>query len=350
MPHLSEQTMEHKKDEQKYQETLTLIYATDEKMVMPLAVSVCSVLARLSNKYKVDLYVVDSGVAASTKKKIENVLQKKSAQRPLKINWIEPDPSWWGNVSLDFSNSTLTEATMYRFGLTSFLPDHATQAIYLDCDVFAKTDVSKMLALIPDDGVACAVPDYTQPTWGHRFRNQSVLDEIGFDREKPYFNAGILGINVKRWKEHDVMRRASEFIAAHKEHIRFFSQDPLNAALQQEWMPIDLSWNFHPTCRDKMNRHGLSLEQVFGKTFESLQSQAKLIHFTGRKPWNQGFTNPERGFFEQELKDSHWFTPTQYLVWRAWWWANVVHRGIKNKLYWKYAKIMHTRTRRGATA
>jgi lipopolysaccharide biosynthesis glycosyltransferase len=307
---------------------LHLIYAADAKVAMPLAVSLSSVLRRTANDVCLLVYVVDGGMTAIQKKNVERVARRARPGVETPIHWVIPDLEWWGSRRLDFRHSNITEATMYRFGLPWFLPEDAAHAVYLDCDVIAKADVSQLIRHISSSTVAVAVPDYPMPTWGHRYGNTETPAILGIDHKKPYFNAGIMGINVQKWREEETTAKAIEFVETYREYLSFFSQDPLNYALYGQWESLPLSWNFQPTCRDTMNRRGLSLKGVFGVDFVSLQREAKLVHFTGAKPWDQGWTNPERPAFLQELRASRWFGPIGYLAWITKWYARLASRMV----------------------
>jgi lipopolysaccharide biosynthesis glycosyltransferase len=306
-----------------------LIYAADGGFSMPLAVSLHSVLRHLPPGRAAQVYIVDGGFDVSQKRRIERVAKRGAGNRQFAIEWVTPDRAWWRDVELDFSGKHLNETVLYRLGVTHFLPTDVDRAIYIDADVLAKTDVGELESQIADDRGVCAARDYCMSTWLQRYWNRrEPLDQLGLSGDEPYFNAGVLGINVRFWREHDVADRTARFLVDHCDIAGFYDQDALNYVLRGQWQPVHPGWNFQPTCRDTISRRGATVEQRTGMSFDALQSEAKLIHFTGAKPWDQGLTNPERHTFVKELRLSGWDSTPGYLWWSLRWYRRLVFRGM----------------------
>ncbi len=309
-----------------------LVYAADGGFAMPLAVSLYSVLRRLTPARSAWVHIVDGGFSSRQKRRIGRVAERGAGDRGLQLDWVKPRPEWWGGVKPDFSGKHLNETVLYRLGIPHFLPADADRAIYLDADVLAKTDIAALEVEIPADGGLAAVTDYGMPNWRTRFWGKTEpLGELQLDGDEPYFNAGILGINVTYWREHEVAARAARFLEVHTSRATFYDQDALNYVLRGCWKALHPGWNFPPTCRDKLSRRGRTVEQCTGLAFEELHRDAKMIHFTGAKPWDQGFTNPERPTFTQELRASGWFGPVRFAIWSANWYRRLLARLMRKQ-------------------
>lgn len=81
--------------------------------------------------------------------------------------------------------------------------------------------------------------------------------------------------------------------------------------------------------------------EFLGEPYEQIRQRAKIIHFTGNKPWEQGFTNPDRPAFVEALRESGWFNPAEFRRWQAGWWAKLAKREATKRLtrYWDARKV-----------
>jgi lipopolysaccharide biosynthesis glycosyltransferase len=314
-----------------------LVYAADGRFAMPLAVSLHSALRHLRPGLNVELYIVDGGFTAQQRQRVRQVAERAAGRRSLQWHWVNPSPHWWRGVELDFSHSSLNITTLYRLGMPSFLPADVDRAIYLDADTLIKDDVSQMLEPLDPATGAAAAPDYSFITWAKRYADRpQALASFGIEPHQPYFNAGALAVNLAYWREHNVVHTTARFLRDYAHLAWLADQDGLNYALVGRWHALPLAWNFHPTCRDTISRRGSNVQRQLGQTFEQLHAEAKLVHFTGAKPWNQGFTNPERPAFVAELKASRWFSPLGYRWWAACYGARLVRRGVWKFIYWRW--------------
>ncbi len=317
-------------------EPLHLIYAADANFAMPTAVSLHSALRHLNAEVEVEVWIVDGGLKPWQRRRIERVARQATSSHQLTFHFVKPSSEWWANAELDFSSSSLKEATLYRLGAPMFMPADASRAIYLDGDTLIKADLVQMDQAMPDEAAIAATPDYCLPTWGRRCADRpEFMEQLGIDPEQPYFNAGAIVMNLDYWREHGVARQAAQFLSDHHRWCWLADQDALNYALVGRWHALPLTWNFPPTCRDKLSRRGMTVEQRTGMSFGQLQREAKLIHFTGAKPWNQGFTNPERPRFVAELKASRWFSKIGYAAWLVAWYRRLIVRGLHKTWHWK---------------
>ena len=87
-----------------------------------------------------------------------------------------------------------------------------------------------------------------------------------------YFNAGVLLIDLPRWREERISERAYAYLTAHPE-APLGDQDGLNFACDGLWKKLDPRWNF---------------QKHFEEQIASLTAAERpaIVHFvTGQKPW-----------------------------------------------------------------
>lgn len=58
-----------------------------------------------------------------------------------------------------------------------------------------------------------------------------------------YFNAGLLVIDVKAWREKAIEPHTRQLLAEKYDLLETLDQDALNVILQDDWIPLDYIWN-----------------------------------------------------------------------------------------------------------
>jgi len=106
----------------------------------------------------------------------------------------------------------------------------------------------------------------------------------------PYFNAGVLLIDVLRWEAEKTLDHALQVIADHPEALKLHDQSVLNIVFRGRWSELSVAWNWMYSGRFSFMIEGCD---------------PFLIHFAGRiKPWNTPggqfpphYVTPYRDFF-----------------------------------------------------
>lgn len=159
----------------------------------------------------------------------------------------------------------LTIATYHRLFTASLLPDTVTSAVYLDIDTLAMQSIRGLFEINLGNHLIAAV-DHLAPAEQLRIWGES---------SGTYFNAGVLIINLERWRQSDVERSFLEIIKKAHSRIRWADQDVLNIAFGSQWGRLPITFNVHETAALL-----LGMDQAHEKS--------KLIHYTGSlKPWSK---------------------------------------------------------------
>jgi len=259
---------------------VNLIAASDENYAMPLCVMVRSALENLREGTEVNLYVLEDGLAADTKKKMESSWQP----YPITTIWISPDKE---NIlgKVQERGHAGVAATYFRFFIGDLLPQSVKSAIYLDADLIIMGDLAELAEQPFDNCIALAVPDaYAGYFHISRLAKIDFSDNIRFTKSAGYFNAGLLVIDVEAWRAEQIGQVALEVAVTYKDALLFHDQDALNIVLAGRWKALHPIWNFHelpqlmrpwearPYTRRERKRIFLS---------------PNVIHFVSReKPWS----------------------------------------------------------------
>jgi lipopolysaccharide biosynthesis glycosyltransferase len=101
-----------------------------------------------------------------------------------------------------------------------------------------------------------------------------------------YFNAGVLLIDMERWREEQISEKAVAYLRQFPK-TPFSDQDALNVVCDGRWKKLDAEWN-------QQNHFGTSLAET------PADDRPRVVHFiTGSKPWNTSQYHPSAAFYDQ---------------------------------------------------
>jgi lipopolysaccharide biosynthesis glycosyltransferase len=281
------------------QEPLTLLAGADDGYAMPLAVSLFSALDTLKPGREVNTYIVDGGFSTANRERVETVLGRPNVK--LRLEWLYPDPTSVDTLPEPMKDH-ISVATYYRLLAPYLIAD--AKAIYLDSDLVVSRDLDELWQTNLKGHAVAASPNVGVPSKGHEIPH---WQEQGLEPHLPYFNAGVLLLNLEKWREYNLTETVLENIRTYESSYEFADQDGLNAVLQTDWVELDKRWNAQ-ISNDSFDLAGLDPREV------------GIIHYTGAfKPWQWlafGQRSSYYAKFFRVLERSGWFSPLNYVRFR----------------------------------
>jgi lipopolysaccharide biosynthesis glycosyltransferase len=136
----------------------------------------------------------------------------------------------------------VTVGTYFRLMIGEVLPDDVSDVLYLDTDIVVHGDLELPLAnavsrLEASGHIAAAVSEESDTT--------RHLHEAGI-LEGPYLQAGVMLINLPRWKKAFSLDYFVDILNTHKKNIVWWDQDILNIALKDRWLELPRTLNGTP--------------------------------------------------------------------------------------------------------
>jgi lipopolysaccharide biosynthesis glycosyltransferase len=142
--------------------------------------------------------------------------------------------------------------------------------LYLDADTLCDVDVSALNTLDLGGAPAAFVPEAALAGAADRV----VAEQLGNSTTEPYYNSGVMLVDVPAWRWQRVTERAMEYLAKH--HPNFWDQSALNVVLHGSAVTLNERFN----CIANMRKHWPALRLPAGKT-------GRLVHFVDYpKPWD----------------------------------------------------------------
>jgi lipopolysaccharide biosynthesis glycosyltransferase len=253
--------------------TIRLVLSCDEAFAMPLAVALRSIVDANQSGRPLDFYILAQGLSENSRKRISTSLPAGSAS----INWVPVDLTPFHQFS---TASHISRMTYSRLLIPRILPDSIPRILYLDADLLVLEDIESLWHTNLEGAVVGAVSDGLDEQIKSGKPNVEDVPRV-----RDYFNAGVLLIDLKRWREQRISERALEYLAQHP-RSPFSDQDALNVVCDGNWKQLDPRWNFQAHYETELSEMSPS-QRPF------------LVHFvTSLKPWSASSHSLNAGFYD----------------------------------------------------
>lgn len=278
-------------------ESLVIVCAADNNYVVPLSVTLKSILVNLKTPLKLTCYVIDGGIDESNKLQILKSLNSKQ----ITIEWLQPSNRVLNKVKV---SGHVTVATYYRLLIPDLLPQQLKKVIYLDCDLVVNEDIQQLWAIDVGDSHLLAVQDMgirevSNPRGGlHNYQ------ELGIPPHSKYLNAGVMVLNLEKWRTENISDRAIEYLERNQEYVLNWDQDGVNAVLVDKWRELDPRWNQTPSVYKYRSWKDSPFTE---EMYKAVIQQPYIVHFaTAIKPWHYYCEHPAKDLFFQYLDMTSW--------------------------------------------
>ena len=272
---------------------MDIVYCTDDNYTMPCGVSIISLLEN-NRKENFVIHVVGLNLSEKSKSQlIENVATYESVE----IKFYEVSEKLFDSYNLSlFGSKYLTVSAYSRLFLSDLLPPTIDKVLYLDCDVIIANDISELWNTQIDDYSIVGMPDICV------YEDEEFV-KLGYDFNLGYVNSGVLLINLKYWRDKNVVKLFVDFYTKNFDQITRHDQDVINGTFCDTKLLLPIKFNvvdFYYQTKKK---------DLFGYEEEINDAIKKpvIIHFTTiGKPWLKQCLHPLEKEFLRYKKLSLW--------------------------------------------
>ncbi len=239
---------------------LPVFFSTDDNYAPYLGVAIRSLTENISKDYDCKIYILTASLSSENCRALRRCVKGNA-----ELQFVDVKKELDAIGSRLHLRDYYSKATYFRFFIADLFPQYS-KALYLDCDIVVKGDISELYNIELGDNLLGAVREetvYQTPVF--RDYVERVL-EIPCDS---YFNAGILSLNLDEFRRRDVFGEFVKLLGKRRFDVAQ-DQDYLNVIAYGSTVRIGIEWNKPPMP-----------DEVLGK------GVPKLAHFTlTRKPWN----------------------------------------------------------------
>jgi lipopolysaccharide biosynthesis glycosyltransferase len=214
----------------------------DQQMELPFLVLASSVKRHLKGDRKVVLHAFHSDPLAHD---LAYFVELNSATFELRLRHID---NRFYHVAVWPSH--LTAASLLRLRLPSLL-NGIDRVIYLDCDLVVLNDITSLYDtdLLDFPLAACldfwltGAPLLAPPGWNVGEWQKYLSDVVELTDYRTYFNAGVLVMDLNRFRNTDLVQAAEEFLEQTNYKTPFLDQEALNHVIDGAFVRLDSRWN-----------------------------------------------------------------------------------------------------------
>ena len=279
---------------------MNIVFSIDEKFVKHCAVTLTSLFQ--NNKCKFNIYILNSYLSIHSKNYLHEICSFNNSQ----LEFID-------SSNIDVSMLPMPEllelkhisiATYFRLFIEKLLPKNIDKVLYLDSDLVIVDSIEYLWEISLDEFAIAAVYQLTQ-------RTVSDLVRLNIPKNKGYFNAGVLLINLKYWRLNSMTDIFNEFIVNNYKLIKYHDQDVMNATLYDVTLELPCTFNYLPNMYDKYSIEYQDVEETsvlksyYSYYIENLDENfiPKIIHYAAHpKPWDFFCNHPNSSLYHKYLK------------------------------------------------
>lgn len=258
---------------------MNILLSTDNTYAMPTGVLIQSIC---DHDHDVKFFVlVDECFSDRNKKFFSDIVRKYSCG----IEFFTISKQQTANMPASRKDQEyITKSTYNRLFAATVLPDDIERIIYLDGDIVVR---KSLLPLWKTDieGYAVGVVNDMHELWHIKSKR------LPYDMKDGYFNAGVLLINVKYWREHDCLSLFNEIIKEHYDALKLADQDVLNIAFHNNKKMLSTTFNMQNGFIYRQEK--LSLVPEIEADLNVSKHDPVIVHFsTWDKPWKLDCSHP----------------------------------------------------------
>lgn len=237
-----------------------IVFACDGAFAMQLATTLRSLTEANNSEWPLDVHVLVDKFPQDAQLKILGSLPEGSVL----IRWIPADLTPFQEFA---TGPFISKMTFARLLIPRLFPETVRRVLYLDADLLLFDDLGPLWETDLDGAVVGAVQDALALPLKH---GGAGLE--GIPRVENYFNAGVLLIDLFRWREKQISEKALKYLNQHP-RSPFGDQDALNVACDGLWKKLDPKWNFQ-------NHYNTRIADM------RPTERPAIVHFvTVNKPW-----------------------------------------------------------------
>lgn len=271
---------------------MDIVVCTDNNFVMPTGIMMYSVCVN-NQESAITFHIVTDNVSSENKKKLAETVSAFQKKSVVFYDIEEIDTS---DIPALENNARLTITTYYRLFLTEILPPSIKKVIYLDGDIIVRQSITPLWNFNFEETAIAATPE-------SHSAEDSFYERLGYPKEKGYFNAGVLLIDLEYWRNNRLFLVFKDFMKNHADRIVNHDQDVLNYTLRDCKTELPIKYNFQAGFLWNERNYSAKYCHEVEKTINN----PVILHFTGaQKPWHMSCRHPYRSTYMKYKSQTVW--------------------------------------------
>ena len=254
---------------------MNVLMISDDNYAFLLAASILSLFDSNRDATELRVYIISDGI----KKKSIEAVEKIADQFKRELYWL-PVPEMPEGIVM---KGSLNISTYYRLMMQSVIPEIIEKILYLDCDILVRGNIENLWEIDIKDYYLAGVTDTTG-----KFARESV----GLKKNDKYVNAGVLLINLKKWRENQTEEKFLSYLESKNWKVEFNDQGVINRVCNSGIKLVNPQYNMMPTYQRYSHKELKRLTELdkfyTEEEIERAKREPRIIHYAGyafSRPW-----------------------------------------------------------------
>lgn len=272
---------------------LNVAYASDNHYASLLGISMLSLFENNQEFEEIEVYILEDNIEQENKMKLQEIA--KPYGRHLVF---VPSKSLCKGFKTDQSYNMSSYSRLFLSELQNI-----DQILYLDCDSIIHSSFQKIWQInLKDYYIAGVLDSVTAP-----FRAM-----IGLSQEDCYVNAGMLIMNLAKWREDDLEKKFIDFNDCFHGSVPHHDQGIINGVCKDKVLVLDPQYNLMPpmfTFTAKQIKKIIEINYYTQKQLDFAYQHPVFIHYTNEyvnRPWAKNCQHPLRNLYQHYAELSPW--------------------------------------------
>ena len=308
----------------KTNDSINVLFASDDNFAPYLGVAIYSFLKNNHQDFrKINIHILAKRISKDNKTILEEIASPFGEN-----NLIFIEDEGISKILGKKIQANRALSSFSRLFAASFLDETIEKVLYLDADSLILGSFKELWETNIENyyvaGVLDVGPDY-------------VKTAVGLSKDVNYINAGVLLINLKKWRNEDVESKFIDFLEKNNMQVYNNDQGIINATLNDSILIVDPKFNLMSPFLEKDYDDVIKwngLKNYYDK--ETIENAIKnpvflhFVHFINGRPWFKDTKHPCKDLYLKYASE------TQYK-------NDVVvedYRGLKYKLFFSLTNFL----------
>ena len=262
---------------------VNFLYCFDENYNVQALTSINSLLNNVSEK--INLHIIHKDPESF--KSLEALLENKNKIKNISYYKYKNNDTKFPKLK----GAHVSEATYYRMFIDDYIPNDVGFLVYLDADIVCLNNPiheleNTILKMKKENKPLGAMVE------GTRSNSEELFEKLDL-KNNNHFNAGVIIIDYKKWKQDNTAEKLLQIMKERFEKIIYWDQDILNIYYDDNFTKMNKDLNY-----------GYSATETDYKLNAEVKGSVSFLHYSGKsKPWNvENIIYPGSDIYQNEFR------------------------------------------------